>query len=371
MSEPKRRDRDATRAALLEAARRRFTEHGFDGTGVRDIAADAGVDPTLIFRYFGSKQALFTEAVHVEVPEGLGRDPRRGLVELADALLGEVVFADRGEPGTEHPLLVMLRSAGRPEVRAQLRDQVCGEYLADFAKRSGGEDAELRAEILGALLVGMGLMRSVIGTPALSAASYDQTRAIVAAMVGALQERPRGLPPRTAGRRTDPPRTGRETAHAGPIGVRNVSDPIASRRGGECSGEAVTSKVRCTPRCSIRMRLRSSESVWSVWTGASRANSESTSGCAPAVKSRKRMPASRNRGIVTSISRLNPSTCRAAREMAMIRVSAARSMQASADADTAVRHVASAGSSLMSSGPDALVRSGMTSSSCVNWASRG
>lgn len=187
MSEPKHRDKAATRTALLEAARRRFAEHGYDGTGVRDIATDAGVDAKLIFRYFGSKQALFAEAVRVGVPKGLGRDPGRGPVALADALLGEVVFADRTAPGAEHPLLVMLRSAGRPEVRAQLREQVCEEYLADFAGRLKAEDAELRAELLGALLVGIGLMRSVVGTPALSETSFEQVRGIVADMVTALQ----------------------------------------------------------------------------------------------------------------------------------------------------------------------------------------
>jgi AcrR family transcriptional regulator len=192
MSEPKRRDKAATRTALLEAARRRFAEHGYDGTSVRDIAADAGVDATLIFRYFGSKQDLFAEAVKVEVPEGLGGDPRRGPVALADALLGEVVFTDQTGSGTEHPLLVMLRSAGRPEVRAQLREQVCGDYLGDFAGRFDGEDARLRAELVGALLIGMGVMRSVIGSPELSEASFTQTRALVAGMVAALHDEPEG-----------------------------------------------------------------------------------------------------------------------------------------------------------------------------------
>lgn len=188
MSDPKRRDKAATRTALLEAARRHFTEHGYDGTGVRDIAASAGADATLIFRYFGSKQALFAEAVRVEVPQGLGRDEQRDPAALVGALLREIVFTDRTEPGTEHPLFVMLRSAGRPEVRAQLREQVCEQYLAEIAELLRGPDAEVRAELIGALLVGIGIMRSVIGSPALSEASIEQTGDLVAAMVTALQE---------------------------------------------------------------------------------------------------------------------------------------------------------------------------------------
>ncbi|MQM24614.1 TetR/AcrR family transcriptional regulator [Glycomyces albidus] len=190
MSEPKRRDKAATRTALLEAARRRFTEHGYDGTGVRDIAADAQVDATLIFRYFGSKQALFDEAVRVDVPQGLGRDGRRDPAALAGELLREIVFTDRTAPGAEHPLFVMLRSAGRPEVRAHLREQVCDEYLADFAERLPGPDAGLRAELIGGLLLGIGLMRSVIGSPALSDSSIEETGGLVAEMVAALQAAP-------------------------------------------------------------------------------------------------------------------------------------------------------------------------------------
>ncbi|WP_030154696.1 TetR/AcrR family transcriptional regulator [Glycomyces sp. NRRL B-16210] len=186
MNAPKRRDRAATRTALLDAARSRFAEHGFDGTSVRDIAADAGVDATLIFRYFGSKKDLFAEAIRAEVPEDIGTDPDAGPAVLADALVREVVLDDGTGPG-EHPLLVMLRSAGRPEVRKRLREEVCDRYLADLATRFEGEDADLRSEMVGALLIGMGVMRSVVVSPVLSEADPDRVRALASAMVEALE----------------------------------------------------------------------------------------------------------------------------------------------------------------------------------------
>ncbi len=190
MNAPKRRDRAATRTALLEAARRRFAEQGFDGTGVREIAADAGVDATLIFRYFGSKKDLFAEAVKGEIPEGVG-DPDAGPAALAEAMAREVVLEDRaGHGGGEHPLLVMLRSAGRPEVRAALREEVCGRYLADLESRFDGGDADLRAELVGALLIGMGVMRSVVASPVLSDAEPDRVAALVVEMVAALENKP-------------------------------------------------------------------------------------------------------------------------------------------------------------------------------------
>jgi AcrR family transcriptional regulator len=192
MAPTRRRDKAATRAALLDAARLRFARHGYDGTGVRDVAGDVGVDPALVFRYFGSKKELYAHAVRAEVPEGLGGDGAQGgsgeasLADLADTLLDQVVFADRPEFGGEHPLLVMLRSSGREEVREQLRDQVCDGYLAEFVRRLPARDAELRAELLGGLLLGLGVMRSVVGAPALGAATYEDTRELFARVVAEL-----------------------------------------------------------------------------------------------------------------------------------------------------------------------------------------
>src|SRR6201996_7261843 len=60
---PRRRDAEATRAAILEAAKGQFARLGYDRAALRDIAAEAGADVSLIKRYFGGKEALFTEAL--------------------------------------------------------------------------------------------------------------------------------------------------------------------------------------------------------------------------------------------------------------------------------------------------------------------
>lgn len=53
---------EATRAALLAAATRRFAEHGFAGTALEDIAADIQATRGAIYHHFAGKSALF-EAV--------------------------------------------------------------------------------------------------------------------------------------------------------------------------------------------------------------------------------------------------------------------------------------------------------------------
>src|SRR5436309_7394484 len=66
-----------TRATILEAARRRFADRGYDATSIRAIAAGAGVDPGVVMHFFGSKDALFQAAV------GWPFDPARPAAQIA------------------------------------------------------------------------------------------------------------------------------------------------------------------------------------------------------------------------------------------------------------------------------------------------
>jgi len=60
-----------TRDRILEAARGRFAEHGFAGTTIRAVAADAGVDPALVHHFYGSKDDLFAAAVALPIDPNL------------------------------------------------------------------------------------------------------------------------------------------------------------------------------------------------------------------------------------------------------------------------------------------------------------
>jgi AcrR family transcriptional regulator len=52
-----------TRAAILEAAARRFRRDGFDGTTLADIADDLGITRSAVLHHFNSKAALLQEIV--------------------------------------------------------------------------------------------------------------------------------------------------------------------------------------------------------------------------------------------------------------------------------------------------------------------
>jgi AcrR family transcriptional regulator len=85
----------ATRAALVQAARPLFAQHGYSGVGTETIVAAAGVTRGALYHQFGGKTKLF-EAVYEAIEEDLAR----GLSELIAA------------SGVSDPIEVMRLGAG-------------------------------------------------------------------------------------------------------------------------------------------------------------------------------------------------------------------------------------------------------------------
>ena len=89
------RDRQAaeTRAAVIAAAGRLFVAHGWAGTGMRDVAAAAGVATETVYAHFSSKRGLLQAVVDVAV---VGDDRPVALASRAEfAALGQGRRADR------------------------------------------------------------------------------------------------------------------------------------------------------------------------------------------------------------------------------------------------------------------------------------
>jgi TetR/AcrR family transcriptional regulator len=57
------RDAQRSREAILEAAERRFSTWGYEGAGLNDIAADAGLSRGTPSYFFGSKERLYVEVL--------------------------------------------------------------------------------------------------------------------------------------------------------------------------------------------------------------------------------------------------------------------------------------------------------------------
>lgn len=164
-----RRDAEASRAAILRAARYLLARHAHADITLKAVADRAGVSAPLILKYFGNKDALFARVMSFESDadalldaplEELGRHMVRHLLEGqtqrgADPVL-RIVFAPlQGEQGD------ILRA----NFRAQVSERLAG--------RLGGPDAGLRAELAVSTLLGLGVMYGIARGTHLRATTID------------------------------------------------------------------------------------------------------------------------------------------------------------------------------------------------------
>jgi AcrR family transcriptional regulator len=182
MTESPRRS-DATRATILDAARRRFAADGFRRATIRSIAADADIDPSMVMRYYGSKDGLFAAAVDVELdlPDLATADP--GTV---GELLTRQFLVLWEQPPTDEILLTLLRSAVADDAVVEKMRQVFAGQVTPAVLRFGDPaDAPRRAGLVVSQLLGLALTRYVLRLPPVVAL----TSAEVVAEVGPTVQR--------------------------------------------------------------------------------------------------------------------------------------------------------------------------------------
>ena len=158
---------DRTKAAILRAARQRLAAEGYDRTTIRAVAADAGIDPSMVMRYFGTKAQLFDAALDIDL-----RLP--DLSALAPEELPRMVvrhFLDRWESDpADDALLLLMRSAVTNEhAAARMREIFATQVAPAFAAAVGQEIAARRAGLVSAQLLGLGLTRYLLRLPAVTA----------------------------------------------------------------------------------------------------------------------------------------------------------------------------------------------------------
>lgn len=169
-----------TREAILEAARRAFAEHGYEGATIRGIAARAGVDPALVYHFHASKEELFAAAMQLPFqpseiipplleggPEGLGERILRFFLTVSD------------RPGGS-PFVALIRSAStNDQAAAMLGEFMSREVIGRVARALGFPGAELRATLVGSQLAGLAMVRYVLRLEPLASADHDTVIACV------------------------------------------------------------------------------------------------------------------------------------------------------------------------------------------------
>lgn len=159
---------DTTRERILKAAILRFSTHSYEETGLRDIAADVGVDMAYD-RSFGSKEELFRAAVKAIL------QPEAWLVGEASELhmtLAQDILAEKGA-NEIRPFDILARSFSSPEASRVFRELIDDGFVKPFASKCLLM-SEQRASMVAAFLAGVSILRDVIGTPALQSGGNDR-----------------------------------------------------------------------------------------------------------------------------------------------------------------------------------------------------
>jgi AcrR family transcriptional regulator len=173
-----------TRDEILAAARRLFAQRGFQGTTMRGIAAEAGVNAALVHHYYGNKEQLLIAAMNLPL------NPAVVIEQLRDAgpreQLGEriVRFFVRTwrDPTTGQPLQALLRAAAATDTSATSMRQFLENVMVP--RVAGLLDVPpLRVAGAFSQLIGFALAGTILRVEPLASASEDDLVALLAPSV--------------------------------------------------------------------------------------------------------------------------------------------------------------------------------------------
>jgi AcrR family transcriptional regulator len=155
-----------TRMRILQAAQRRFSTDGYERTTIRAVAADADIDPSMVMRYFGSKDGLFAAAASfdLDLPDlaALPRQQRGRRLAEHFLRLWEQAAAGGG-------LAILLRTAATNADAAQRIREIFRQQVFPAIAAVAPDEPATRAGLIASQLLGMAYCRYVVRMPALTA----------------------------------------------------------------------------------------------------------------------------------------------------------------------------------------------------------
>jgi AcrR family transcriptional regulator len=168
----RRRDPEASQAAILAAARAVFAERGYAGGTIREIARRAGVTHGLVMRHFGTKERLLIAALPgPRAAAGvIPGDPATLPERMAAAFVAETESAGEGE----HVVVALIRSAASGEAAAMPLYAAVEQEITATLRAALGPGAEVYAGLLGSLFIGVIFGRRVARTGMLAGLTRDE-----------------------------------------------------------------------------------------------------------------------------------------------------------------------------------------------------
>jgi AcrR family transcriptional regulator len=154
----RKRNAAATRELLLKAATARFVRDGYETVSLREIASDAGVDVSLVSRYFGGKEELFSAVLSAcPAPD----EVFTGQKSTWGARIAAMLIHDPIHDGKLDVIQIILRSASSPTANRVIRKNGEERFFGPFRDWLGEPNAEHRIHLAGALMKGVAFGRLV------------------------------------------------------------------------------------------------------------------------------------------------------------------------------------------------------------------
>ncbi len=160
---------------------------------MRQVALEAGVDPTLVTHFYGDKQRLFVEVVELPFDPAavlpvLLAGPRRDLGRrLTDFVLGILEDPD----GRDRVLGLVRAATSEPEAARLVRDLLTKELLVPLAATIDDDEAEYRAGLVMSQIVGLTIARYIVAVEPLASTPVTQVCADIAPTLQRYLTRPR------------------------------------------------------------------------------------------------------------------------------------------------------------------------------------
>jgi AcrR family transcriptional regulator len=168
------------RQAILRAAREQFGRHGYDAATIRGIAAQAGVDPALVHHYFGTKEGVFVEAMRLPFRPSEIVDTVHDDAGTAGERLVRLFLSVWESPASRDALQGLIRSAvSHEQAASMLREFITKELIGRVATVVDRPDAQLRGALVGAHMIGLGMLRYVLRVEPLASADPDDLVALI------------------------------------------------------------------------------------------------------------------------------------------------------------------------------------------------
>jgi AcrR family transcriptional regulator len=153
-----------TRERILLAAYHAFSEQGYAKTGIREIAKNAGVASSLLIKYFGTKSALFEEAlIHAIYRFSVFARDKKNFGDIMARLMTSV--------GDANLTTMMVLAIADPESKDIARRVSKRHVIEPLAEWLGPPNALARAQHMYAIMAGFSIQMQTLSTDPISPAT--------------------------------------------------------------------------------------------------------------------------------------------------------------------------------------------------------